>query len=101
MQPGLSPPKQPEEASPVKTGDIPPLYRPQTWPSPHPEREPDPLGKIQPTESKRIYLKVQSALEEEPGTGVMLEAVGQLFLISSSGSGTQLGEEAEWSREDW
>lgn len=30
----------------------------------------------------------------------MLEAVGQ-FLISTGGPGTQLGEEAEWSREDW
>lgn len=55
---------------------------------------------MQPTESKRIYLKAQSVLEEEPVTGVMLEAVCR-FRISSGGPGAQLGEEAEWSREDW
>lgn len=63
MRPGLSPPEQPEEASLDRAVDTAPLCIR------------DQLRKMQPTEPKSIYLKVQRVLEEEPVAGVILEAL--------------------------
>lgn len=82
----LSPPKQFEEAAPAQTVDTVPLHRPQTWPSPHPKGKSGSAGEMQPTDHKSIYLKVQSALEDEPMAAVTLEAV-YLASFSSAQAG--------------
>jgi hypothetical protein len=114
VQSELPPPKQFEEAAPAHTVGIVPLHRPQSWPSPHPQRVSGSAGEMQPSDPESIYLKVPRALEAclapgprtqwtHPRAGVVLEAVYRAsFSLAPAGlvlnlDGMQIGEE----RKNW